>query len=369
MPGRPGLADGLGRPQRGRRAQYLLGNEHNLPAPDAYEPNDNANTIGASAHPLEQAALDRGDPRLLGRPDRRLSIKLTANSEGLRASRHGSRCGYDARALEAGNHRRHGRSAHAARRPPLLPPRSLPGMAFRGSRDYEGASDRDVLRRGEDRGPEPRARPLPPLRSRSLPSPAARRRRRRAAARAGFPTQQRARRDDLRHHGAHADEGLLADLDRRAPGRPRHRSGRPVGSSGLSIEVVAAISSAHRSCRSGGATPGRGEDLLLLLERRVGRDVGARPYLRHRADRGVVLDQEDPRPTTTSSPIVTRSRTHAGRRRGSRAHRASTPANSTAPVETIVPSPTDRGWQRLALGRRARQETSTACRPRRTRAP
>ncbi len=59
----------------------LLGNEHNLPAPDAYEPNDNANTIGASAHPLGKlrsivATLDFWDD-----PIDVYSIKLTAGSK------------------------------------------------------------------------------------------------------------------------------------------------------------------------------------------------------------------------------------------------------------------------------------------------
>jgi hypothetical protein len=59
----------------------LLGDEHNLPAPDAYEPNDNANTKGASAHPFGKprtiaATLDFWDD-----PIDVYSIKLTQGSK------------------------------------------------------------------------------------------------------------------------------------------------------------------------------------------------------------------------------------------------------------------------------------------------
>jgi subtilisin family serine protease len=59
----------------------LLGNEHDLPAPDAMEPNDNANTPGASAYPFGPprtiaATLDYWDD-----PIDVYSIKLTRGSQ------------------------------------------------------------------------------------------------------------------------------------------------------------------------------------------------------------------------------------------------------------------------------------------------
>jgi subtilisin family serine protease len=59
----------------------LLGNGHHLPAPDAYEPNDNANTPGASAYPFGKprtitATLDFWDD-----PIDVYSIKLTQGSK------------------------------------------------------------------------------------------------------------------------------------------------------------------------------------------------------------------------------------------------------------------------------------------------
>src|ERR671933_51161 len=59
-----------------------------------------------------------------------------------------------------------------------------------------------------------------------------------------------------------------------------------------------------------------------------------------------------PRPTTTSSPIVTRSRTHDWSPRMTRAP-ILVPAKTTAPVETMVPGPISSGasGSRLAVER------------------
>src|SRR5579884_320579 len=59
-----------------------------------------------------------------------------------------------------------------------------------------------------------------------------------------------------------------------------------------------------------------------------------------RVDEPIVVSfsTSEPRPTTTSSPIVTRSRTHDWSPRITRAPMVE-PANTIAPVETIVPSP------------------------------
>src|SRR5690349_11921541 len=51
---------------------------------------------------------------------------------------------------------------------------------------------------------------------------------------------------------------------------------------------------------------------------------------------------KEPRPTTTSSPMVTRSRMHDWSPRITREPTVD-PANTTAPVETIVPSPSVAG--------------------------
>ena len=52
----------------------------------------------------------------------------------------------------------------------------------------------------------------------------------------------------------------------------------------------------------------------------------------------VSFSTSEPRPTTTSSPIVTRSRTHAWSPMTTRSP-IQVPAKTTAPVETIVPAP------------------------------
>src|SRR5262249_9692715 len=66
----------------------------------------------------------------------------------------------------------------------------------------------------------------------------------------------------------------------------------------------------------------------------------------------VSFSTSEPRPTTTSSPIVTRSRTHDWSPRITRAPTV-VPAKRIAPVETIVPSPTTAGGSspRLAVER------------------
>src|SRR6476469_951406 len=56
----------------------------------------------------------------------------------------------------------------------------------------------------------------------------------------------------------------------------------------------------------------------------------------------VSFSTSEPRPTTTSSPIVTRSRTHDWSPRITRAP-IFDPAKTTAAVETTVPSPTSLG--------------------------
>ena len=66
----------------------------------------------------------------------------------------------------------------------------------------------------------------------------------------------------------------------------------------------------------------------------------------------VSFSTRDPRPTTTSSPIVTRSRMHDWSPRITREPIAA-PANTIAPVETIEPSPITVGGRgsRLAVDR------------------
>ena len=56
----------------------------------------------------------------------------------------------------------------------------------------------------------------------------------------------------------------------------------------------------------------------------------------------VSFSTNDPRPITTSSPIVHRSRTHAWSPTITRSPTV-VPAKTTAPVETIVPAPSSSG--------------------------
>ena len=69
----------------------------------------------------------------------------------------------------------------------------------------------------------------------------------------------------------------------------------------------------------------------------------------------VSFSTSEPRPTTTSSPSVTRSRTHAWSPTITRAPIV-VPAKTIAPVETIVPSPICVGGSVVALRGRARRE-------------
>jgi subtilisin family serine protease len=62
-------------------ALHLLGNEHNLPTPDAYEPNDNANTVGASAHPFGKPRTIRATLDFWDDPIDVYSIRLTQGSK------------------------------------------------------------------------------------------------------------------------------------------------------------------------------------------------------------------------------------------------------------------------------------------------
>ena len=70
----------------------------------------------------------------------------------------------------------------------------------------------------------------------------------------------------------------------------------------------------------------------------------------------VSFSTSEPRPSTTSSPIVTRSRTHDWSPRITRAP-IREPAKTIAPVETIVPSPISVGGSgsRLAVERGERE--------------
>ncbi len=61
-----------------------------------------------------------------------------------------------------------------------------------------------------------------------------------------------------------------------------------------------------------------------------------------RAPTVVSFSMSEPRPTTTSSPMSQRSRTHAWSPTITRAPRR-VPANTTAPVETTVPGPSSSG--------------------------
>src|SRR5918994_631127 len=69
----------------------------------------------------------------------------------------------------------------------------------------------------------------------------------------------------------------------------------------------------------------------------------------------VSFSTSEPRPTTTSSPIVTRSRMHAWSPTTTRAP-SRVPANTIAPVEMTVPGPSSAGpsGSRLAVERGAR---------------
>ena len=68
----------------------------------------------------------------------------------------------------------------------------------------------------------------------------------------------------------------------------------------------------------------------------------ASAWIRVRAPIVVSFSTSEPRPTTTSSPIVTRSRTQDWSPRITRAPTVE-PANTMAPVEITVPSPTTVG--------------------------
>jgi hypothetical protein len=94
----------------------------------------------------------------------------------------------------------------------------------------------------------------------------------------------------FRHDRSGADERLLADLD-----AGTQHSGAPHACSSADgwafSKLVPALGAAHEVVVRGHDAR-RDED--LLLERRVGRDVGIRLDLRQRADGGVVLDQRAP---------------------------------------------------------------------------
>ena len=176
------------------------------------------------------------------------------------------------------------------------------------------------------------------------------------AARRSRPPQDRARdcrhdhsgRDVLRHDCAGADERLLADLDPGAEdgaaadartSADRRPGNQLVASLGTPHEVVVRRDDAR--C-----------DEDVVLERRVGGDVGARPGSSSASPIVVSFSTSEPRPTTTSSPIATRSRMHDWSPMMTRAPIV-VPAKTTAPVETTSPSPSRAGARgsRLAVER------------------
>ena len=142
----------------------------------------------------------------------------------------------------------------------------------------------------------------------------------------------------LRHDRARADERLLADLDPRAEDGAA-ADARAAPDRRALDQLVALLGAAHEVVvRRHDAR--RDED--VLLERRVRGDVRVGLDLRQRADRRVVLDQ---RAAADDDVVADRARARARRpgRRRSRARRCVVPAKTTAPVETIVPSPSSSG--------------------------
>ena len=172
-------------------------------------------------------------------------------------------------------------------------------------------------------------------------------------------SRRRRRWRDVPHHdGARADERLLADRSGQASRRLRPAPRRIVGPftssrrcSGSAHEVVVR-----------GDHAGRDEDVSSSGFEYAVTYASAWIFVSV-ADRGVVLTSE-PRPTTTSSPIVAAlADAVTGRRRITRAPTFD-PANTTAPVEKLIPSPSVERRRALRASRLTAARASAACRRR-----